>query len=73
MMISSHVQYDTKPIKHMRMANRGRLNLYTKQSTRCETVAKIQDKLVAKLRSTDDVLGIFQFCKCVANFDRCLT
>jgi len=58
MMISGHVQYDTKPIKHIRLANRGRLSLYTKHSTLCETVAKIQDTQVAKLWSTDDVLGI---------------
>jgi len=36
-------------------------------------VAKIQDKQVAKLWSTDDVLGICQFCKSVAHLDRWLT
>jgi hypothetical protein len=73
MMILAHVQYGTKTIKHFRLANIGRLSLYTKHSTKCENVAMIQDKQVAKLRSTDDVLGICQFCKIVANFDRWLT
>ena len=49
MMISAHVQYNTKTIKHFRVANIGRLSMYTKHSTKCETVTKIQDKQVAKL------------------------
>jgi len=61
MMISAHVQYDTKTIKHFRLANIGRVSSYTKHSTKYETVAKFQDKQVAKLWSTDDVLGI---CQC---------
>ena len=42
----------------IRLAKIGRLNLYTKHSTKCETVAKIQRTVhgwVAKLWSDDSV------------------
>ena len=44
-----------KTIQLFRSANIARLNLHIKQSTKCETVAKIQDTYVAKLWSNEHV------------------
>jgi hypothetical protein len=50
--ISVHVQYDNKKaIQLIRSANTRMLNLHIKHSIKCETVADIQDRHVAKLRS----------------------
>ena len=51
MKISAHVQHDTKTVQLSRSAKVGGLNLYIEHSTKSETVAKIQDKQVAKLWS----------------------
>jgi len=40
---------------NFRLANIGRLNLHRKHGTKCETVTKIKDKLVAKLWHCDHV------------------
>jgi hypothetical protein len=54
------------------LASTGMLNLYRKQSTKCETVAKIQDKQVATVCTIDmyNVIRIFWFPKSVANCNR---
>jgi hypothetical protein len=51
----------------------GAINIYRKHSTKYETVAMIQDKLVAKLSrvmTTYGIIGICRFPKSVANSDR---
>jgi hypothetical protein len=53
--ILAHAQYDTKIIQLCSLANIGRLNLYSMHTTKCETVAKILGKEVAKLWSNDHV------------------
>ena len=54
------------------LANIGRLNLSGKHSPDCQTVAKIQEKQVAKLWNNDHykIIGIRRFRKSVANTDR---
>jgi hypothetical protein len=57
-----------------RSANVGRLDLHIKHSTECETVAKIEDTRVAKLRNgvmtMYNVIGICRLHKGVANCNR---
>ena len=55
MRTSVNLKYDTKIIKPFRSAKIWMINVYRKQSTKYETVAMIQDKLVAKLSSNDHV------------------
>jgi hypothetical protein len=53
-------------------ASIGRLNLYRKQCTKYETVAKIPDKQVATVCSTYvyNVIRIFRFPKSVTSYNR---
>lgn len=53
MRISAHVQHDAKTIQPFMSANIERFNLYVKHRNKCETVAKMQDRRVAKLRGND--------------------
>jgi hypothetical protein len=41
--------YDVTKIQHFRVASTQGLNLHMKHSTKCETVARIQDNHVAKV------------------------
>ena len=47
--------FHTRTIQIFRLANIGRLNLHKKLVTKCETVAKVLDKWVAKLWSNSHV------------------
>jgi hypothetical protein len=66
--ISSRVRYDTETIQMFRSANIGRLNLFRKRPTKCETVAKSLDTQLAKLWSKDHVQ--FSFRESVASCGR---
>ena len=55
MKILAHVQYDTKTVQLFRSADIGMLNLHLRRDTKCQTVAKIQEKVVVRLWSSAHV------------------
>jgi len=55
MWIYVYAQYDSKTTEHFQSVKVGRLKPHRKHRSRYETVAKIQDKQVAKIWSKDNV------------------